>query len=77
MVAGGMRVRVVRCSMDGEEEVVAVAVVMVGELVMGEGVKPKALGLGERRVAGEMAGLAGLAGRGWSMCHATGRGNEM
>lgn len=65
--------------MDGEEEVVAVVMVgeLVGERVMGEGVKPKALGLGERPVAGEMAGLAGLAGRGWSMCHATGRGNEI
>lgn len=37
---------------------------LVWERVMAEAVNPKALGLGDRPVAGEVAGRAGLAGRG-------------
>lgn len=78
-VAGGMRVRLRR-----RELALSLEVMMIGQLVWARVMpveeKPKALGLGDRPVAGEVLGRAGLAGRGARACwrsHAAGMGEEM
>lgn len=77
--AGGIKVRL-RLRVVTSSPVVMMTGQLVWERVMADAVNPKALGLGERLVAGEVAGLTGLAGRGaregW-LPHAAGMGDEI